>query len=228
MDSFTSEGQSPTKQAKPVKIAKTRDIGKLHRCVTLALLENTDDALYRKRVLILPRPYDSFSRDATNLLKTVFTMEGGIPSHCCFDRDIYQQYITGDKYEWIEQTLADRNRILVFLCFTSISIDIKCNSMVVDILEHLRLTRIKPHQFCKVVFLHITDSNDNLANHYHGDSFHMQNAHSYGEFIENILSYCGKNPDTESAFIQQLIRCDASKHFLKFVGVKPLKNSSLQ
>ncbi|KAL4227582.1 hypothetical protein ACF0H5_013025 [Mactra antiquata] len=222
MDSYTSDGQSPTKQTKPVKVAKTRDIRKLHKCVTVALLEHTDE-LYRKRILVLPRPYDSFSRDATNLLKTVFTMEGGIPSQCCFDRDVYSQFITGDKHQWIQQTLSDRNRILIFLCFTSIVRDIKCNTMVTDILDHLVLSRVNSPIFCKVIFLYITDNSDNLSKYHHGDSYYINHAHSYRNFVENVLCFCGKNADTDSMLIHQLITCDASTHFLKFVGVENIK-----
>lgn len=193
---------------------------KLHRSHTISLLENTK-SFYRKKVLFLPTPFDIFSRDVANLLKTVLTLEGHIPSQCCFDRDVSQPYMYGDRYKWIETVLGDYDKILIFLCFTTLGVESRSVSMVDDILEHLLLTRTRPH--CKVAFLHLTDSSDDLESGHHGDSFHLSNMESYIDFLAGVLKYCGRDSETEPDLMHRLINCETSKHFIGLVGINNTK-----
>lgn len=212
VDSMSSEGQSSTGSA-----TRAQNVRKLHRSVTVALLENTE-TFYRKKILFLPTPFDTFSRDATNLLKAVFTLELSIPTQCCYDRDVYQQYMTSNRYKWIETYLGDYDRILVFLCFTTIRGQAKGVSILDDVLDHLLLTRIRPH--CKVAFLHLTDSSENLEKNHHGDSFHLSDKDSFTDFVGEVLNYCGRNPLSEPDLLYRLTNCETSKHFLRYIGIR--------
>lgn len=212
VDSMSSEGQ--TSMASSVR---GQNVRKLHRSVTVALLENTE-TFYRKKILFLPTPFDTFSRDATNLLKAVFTLELNIPTQCCFDRDVYQQYMTSNRYEWIENHLGDYDRILIFLCFTTIRGENRESSMVSDVLDHILLSRIRPH--CKVAFLHLTDSSENLEKNHHGDSFHLSDKSSYTNFVGEVLNYCGRNPFSEPDLLYRLTNCETSKHFMGYIGIR--------
>ncbi|XP_045178742.2 uncharacterized protein LOC123538594 isoform X2 [Mercenaria mercenaria] len=187
---------------------------KLHRSITMALLENME-SFDRKKILFLPTPFDTFSRDATNLLKTVFTLELSIPTQCCFDRDVNKRYRTGDRYKWIESILGDFDRIVIFLCFTKIRGQTG-DSAVEGLLDHLPLSKVRPH--CKVAFLHITDSSESLEKNHHGDCFHLSDKNSYEVFVGAVLKYCGRNPLAEQDLMARLTNCKASRHFLRFIG----------
>lgn len=218
-DSATPDGQASV-NSKRESIRGRPSARKLHRSHTITLLENTK-SFYRKKVLFMPTPFDIFSRDVANLLKTVLTLEGHIPSQCCFDRDVSQKYMYGDRYKWIETVLGDYDKIVIFLCFTTLGVESRSVSMVDDILEHLLLSRTRPH--CKVAFLHLTDNSDDLECGHHGDSFHLSNMDSYIDFLAGVLNYCGR--DSEPDMMHRLINCETSKHFLRLIGISntPIK-----
>lgn len=204
---------------KDVNLTQRVNVGKLRKCVTMALLEDTDP-FYKRRIVFLPTPFDHYSRDVAGLLKNVFTDEAGIASECCFERQIFQEYMTGDRRKWIETLLSDHNKILIFLCFTSLCLESKHDSMVTDVLDRLLITTGKSHRMCKVVLIHLTDSPDSVQRNHHGDSFHINNTESYSRFIGNVLSYCGKTPDNNPDMVHTLSTCKASKHFLRLIGIK--------
>ncbi|XP_045177505.2 uncharacterized protein LOC123537782 [Mercenaria mercenaria] len=217
VDSVSSDGQGqPSSTSSSIR---RQNVRKLHRCMTIALLERTE-SFYRKKILFLPSPFDTFSRDATSLLKAVFTLELSIPTQCCFDRDVYQKYMTCDKTNWIETVLSDYDRIVIFLCFTTIHGEARGRPMVEDMLEQLHISKSKP--LCKVTFLHLTDSSENFESNHHGDSFHLSDKDSYESFISEMLSYCGRNPDTEPDLLYRLTNCETSRHFLRFIGIKSI------
>ncbi|XP_053386695.1 uncharacterized protein LOC123543729 [Mercenaria mercenaria] len=208
----SSDGQSTVTTSS----FRGQTVRQLHRSMTVALLENTE-SFYRKKILFLPTPFDTFSRDATNLLKAVFTLELSIPTECCFDREVFQRYMTGNRYNWIETILGDYDRIVVFLCFTTIRGQI-CKSIIEDVLDHLSVSKIKP--YCTVCFLHITDSSENLEKNHHGESFHLSDKISYKNFMGEVLKYCDRNPDAEPDLLYRLTNCEASRHFVRFIGME--------
>lgn len=212
IDSISSNGSKSNGSS-----AKVQNFKQLHRSATMALLENTE-ATYRKKIMILPTPFDSYSRDATNYLKSVFTLDANIPSQCCFDRDIYSQYLTGNRQNWIEQLLSDIDRVLIFLCFTRLKSELSRDNFILeDILGHLLLS--KPRPLCKVVFLHVTDSSDHLEISHHGQSFHLSQPGDYSVFISEILSFTGRNPDSFPDLFRNVKTGIASQQFLQYIGI---------
>lgn len=193
----------------------------MRRSITMALLEDTDP-FYKKRILFLPIPFDHYTNDVVKILKSVFIDEGGIPSQCCFDRKVYQGYMESDPFKWIENVLSDHDKILVFLCFTSLNVErtAKRDSMAEFILENLLFTKVKSHRLCKVILLHLIDSPENVREHDIGDSFHICDHKSYVNFVKDVLNVCGRNPDECPEITNRLSNCKASKHFLSFIGVK--------
>lgn len=191
---------------------------RIRRSITRALLEDIDP-LYKKKILFLPIPFDHYSRDATFLLKRIFTKDAGIISQCCFDRDVYSQYVTGDRYKWMENILGDHDRILIFLCFTSLCNNAKYDDMVQSILHSLLLTRVMSHRLCKVFFLHLIDNRDNIRRNHHGEHFHIGSETDYFEFVSSVLSYCGRNSEETSDLKQRVSTCKHSKQFLQLIGV---------
>lgn len=215
---------SRTPSPRPTSSAKT---ARLQRSATMALLETTDP-LDRKKILFLPSIWDQFSRDVTMLLKRVFTEGAKITAQCCYDRDIYQQYMTGDKYKWIETILGDRDKIVVFLCFTKLGTKEKYADeidIVEDVLSHLLRTRNVSHLLCKVVYLHLTDSEDShLEQNHHGDSYRISSKESLSPFLKDTLTNCGLRPDKAVPLAKTLFESTQSAKFLSFIGIGERKH----
>jgi hypothetical protein len=109
---------------------------------------------------------------------------------------------------------------VIFLCFTTIHGEAKGRPIVEDVLEHLLISKPRPH--CKVAFLHLTDSSENFEKNHHGDSFHVMDKVSYEAFISEMFNYCGRNPDSEPELVYRLTNCETSRHFLRFIGIKSI------
>ncbi|KAL4217537.1 hypothetical protein ACF0H5_023986 [Mactra antiquata] len=200
-----------------------RKIPRLQRSATMALLEVTDP-MYRKKVLLLPSVWDLFSRNMTDLLKQLFTKEAGVTAQCCYDRDVHQQYFTSDKYKWIEHILGDRDKIIVLLCFTNLDIKNKRSDnidMCADVVSQLHQTKNISHIFCKVIYLHLTDSSaQQLARSYHGDSYRLNTEETFGIFLRDVMTHCGLNPNRATALVQTLIQSGYAQGFLSYIGLK--------
>lgn len=224
---------SPRKRAASVSSLRMQEDGELktgllalpmRKSITMALLEETDP-FYKKRILFLPIPFDHFTNDVTKILKSVFTDDAGIPSQCCFDRKIFQEYMTGDKYKWLDNVLSDHDKILIFICFTSINLDktdVKRDSMAEEVLDNLLSTKVKSHRLCKVVLLYLTDSPNSVqkVGDVGTDSYHINSEVCYAKFVGNVMNFCGRNPETNQALIKKITQSQASKHFLTFIGKK--------
>ncbi|XP_053386228.1 uncharacterized protein LOC123538576 isoform X2 [Mercenaria mercenaria] len=198
----------------------------MRRSITMALLEETD-LFYKKRILFLPIPFDHFTNDVTKILKSVFMETAGVPSQCCFDRKIFQEYMTGDRFKWIENVLGDHDKILIFLCFTSVSVErtgTKRDSMADEILDNILITKVKSHRLCKVIFLYLTDSADSVqkVGDIATDSFHISSTDCYVNFVGNVMNFCGRNPEENPDLIRRISSCEASRHFLRFIGINDI------
>ncbi|KAH3751754.1 hypothetical protein DPMN_186323 [Dreissena polymorpha] len=76
---------------------------KLQRSVTQALLQNMSSN--STSILLLPLPFDQFTRDIVELLGTVLSMEANIPTRYSFDRDVQTEYFRDAKL-YIETNCA--------------------------------------------------------------------------------------------------------------------------
>ena len=180
------------------------------------MLENMDETQFS--LLLLPLPYDTYTRDLASVLQTVFTIEGDIPSQCSFDKDVLNAYLTG-KYEWIENICGNRNKILILVFLTTKSHGAREDNLIYELLQHCLKQRIVP--LCKVVFLHLTDDDTKVDTIYHGQHIHLKQDNAYDRFLCAILSECGKDVEgnqENSEKFQNMRKCDASKHFLKLVS----------
>lgn len=218
---------SSTSSSKTQEIANAKQVlmvPKMRKSVTMALLEDTDP-FYKKRILFLPIPFDHFTNEVTKILKSIFTNEAGLFSQCCYDRNVHKHFMTGDRVKWISNILADHDKILVFLCFTSVYTEQvvgKDATMVDEILDRLVLTNLKvqPPTLCKVVFLYLTDRLDNVQSKHYGDIFHISNSETFSKFICNVMNFCGRSKETYPEMINKILKSSLSKHFLHFVGIR--------
>ncbi|XP_045177839.2 uncharacterized protein LOC123537951 isoform X3 [Mercenaria mercenaria] len=214
----------------PEKTIKDRgsNVRTMRKSVTMALLEDTDP-FYKKKILFLPKPFDTFTHEVTKRLKSVFENEVGVLSQCCYDRSVYKHYMTGDRHKWIENVLGDHDKILIFLCFTSLSTECvagKYETMVEEILDYLVLSKVKSPRLCKVLFLYLTDSSKNVQKKHCGDVFHISNSDSYKYFLCDVLNYCVRNLDEYPDFVFKILNCKASKVFLRYIGIRERKTET--
>lgn len=193
--------------------SRSPDFHALHKSATNNILEILGHE--SKCILLLPYPYDSFTRDLVNLLKTIFTAEGNIPSTCCFDPDVIAQY-SSDKSGWIERTLSDSKKIVIFLCLTSIDENSTSDCVVDNLLNQCKIERDDPK--CHVLFLHVTDNVKDLENRYHGTDIHVKHENALESFLSAILQACGKDTDSDQDVLEAMLESDAVKHLLKFIG----------
>lgn len=199
----------------------------MRKSVTMALLEDTNP-FYKKKILFLPKPYDHFTHEATKILKFIFDKEAGITSQCCYDRAIHKHYMTSNRDKWINNMLGDHDRILIFLCFKSLSAppnDEKYEPMANEILDNLLLPNVTIARLCKIVFLYFTESPKHIEKKHHGDNFHIHDANSYKEFVCDVLNYCGRSKEEYPDVVNKILHCRASMHFLKYIGMTGSSNS---
>ncbi|XP_052812393.1 uncharacterized protein LOC128239965 isoform X3 [Mya arenaria] len=95
--SWTSSIRSQTSSGLQSKASSGK---KLQRSVTQAMLQDLDESKFS--ILLLTLPFDQYTRDVTELLRNVLSIEGGIPSQCCFDPDVLSDYQT-NRYACIEE-----------------------------------------------------------------------------------------------------------------------------
>ncbi|XP_052812473.1 uncharacterized protein LOC128240028 isoform X2 [Mya arenaria] len=197
--------------------SKTSSGKKLQRSVTQAMLENLDES--KCSILFLTLPFDQYTRDVTELLRNVLSIEGGIPSQCCFDPDVLSDYQT-NRFAFIEEITGNTNKILVFVFLTTLSYGTKEEKLIHDLLNHCLLKqRIIPQ--CKVVFLHLTDDNSRLETRYHGQHIHLKHDNAYKKFLSVILRECGINVDErdkDSELPKRMLSCSATKHLYQLLS----------
>jgi hypothetical protein len=212
--SFSNIPEKDKREQKPV-------VRCIRKSVTMALLEDTNP-FYKKKILFLPKPYDHFTHEATKILKFIFDKEAGITSQCCYDRSIHKHYMTSNRDRWINNVLGDHDRILIFLCFKSLSAppnEEKYEPMVDEILDNLLLSKVASTRLCKIVFLYFTESSKNIQKKHHGDNFHIHDTSSFQNFVCDVLNFCGRSQDQYSDMIYKILHCQASGHFLKYIGL---------
>ncbi|WAR10195.1 hypothetical protein MAR_035271 [Mya arenaria] len=197
--------------------SKTSSGKKLQRSVTQAMLENLDES--KCSILFLTLPFDQYTRDVTELLRNVLSIEGGIPSQCCFDPDVLSDYQT-NRFAFIEEITGNTNKILVFVFLTTLSYGTKEEKLIHDLLNHCLLKqRIIPQ--CKVVFLHLTDDDSRLETRYHGQHIHLKHDNAYKKFLSVILRECGINVDErdeDSELPKRMLSCSATKHLYQLLS----------
>ena len=168
-------------------------------------------------VLLLPIPYDDFTRDLVKLLKTLLTGDGNIHSACCFDPEVQAQY-DKRKDSLVDSIVTDKFKIVIFLCLKSVD-DIPQpipDCVVYKLLE--RCQKQNPAPASHVLFLHVTDKVKDLQNKYHGIDIHIKHDKSYESFLKAILEGCGQDPDTESKILQRMLDSETSQDFFKHIG----------
>ncbi|WAR10191.1 hypothetical protein MAR_035267 [Mya arenaria] len=206
--SWASSILSQTNSGLPSKASSGK---KLQRSFTQAMLEDLDES--KCSILFLTLPFDQYTRDVTELLRNVLSIEGGIPSQCCFDSDVLSDYHTNG-FAFIEEITGNTNKILVFVFLTTLSYGTKEEKLIHDLLNHCLLKqRIIPQ--CKVVFLHLTDDDSRLETRYHGQHIHLKHDNAYKKFLSVILRECGINVDKrneDSELPKRMLSCSASKH----------------
>ncbi|WAR10220.1 hypothetical protein MAR_035296, partial [Mya arenaria] len=133
--------------------SKTSSGKMFQRSVTQAMLEDLDEN--KCSILFLTLTFDQYTRDVIELLRNVLSIEGGIPSQCCFVPDVLSDYQT-NRFAFIEKMTGNTNKILLFVFLTTLSYGTKEEKLIHDLLNHcLFKQRIIPQ--CKVVFLYLTD-----------------------------------------------------------------------
>lgn len=195
---------------------------KMRKSVTMALLEDTNP-FYKKKILFLPIPFDHFTNEVAKILKTIFSNEAGVFCQCCYDRNVYKHYMTCDRIKWIDTVLGDHDKILIFLCFKSLCTDMidgKNKSMVEEVLDRLLLSKVESPRLCKVIFLYLTDSSENVQRMHYGDVFHINNPETFSMFVCDVMSFCGRRIDEYPHVIESVLNCSSSKHFLRYTGIK--------
>ncbi|WAR10194.1 hypothetical protein MAR_035270 [Mya arenaria] len=206
--SWASSILSQTNSGLPSKASSGK---KLQRSVTQAMLEDLDES--NCSILFLTLPFDQYTRDVTELLRNVLSIEGGIPSQCCFDPDVLSDY-QANRFAFIEEITGNTNKILIFVFLTTLSYGTKEEKLIHDLLNHCLLKqRITPQ--CKVVFLHLTDDDSRLETRYHGQHIHLKHDNAYKKFLSVILRECGINVDErdeDSELPKRMLSCSATKH----------------
>ncbi|XP_052812468.1 uncharacterized protein LOC128240027 isoform X1 [Mya arenaria] len=206
--SWASSILSQTNSGLPSKASSGK---KLQRSVTQAMLEDLDES--NCSILFLTLPFDQYTRDVTELLRNVLSIEGGIPSQCCFDSDVLSDY-QANRFAFIEEITGNTNKILIFVFLTTLSYGTKEEKLIHDLLNHCLLKqRIIPQ--CKVVFLHLTDDDSRLETRYHGQHIHLKHDNAYKKFLSVILRECGINVDErdeDSELPKRMLSCSATKH----------------
>ncbi|XP_052812391.1 uncharacterized protein LOC128239965 isoform X1 [Mya arenaria] len=217
--SWTSSIRSQTSSGLQSKASSGK---KLQRSVTQAMLQDLDESKFS--ILLLTLPFDQYTRDVTELLRNVLSIEGGIPSQCCFDPDVLSDYQT-NRYACIEEITGNTNKILVFVFLTTLSYGTKEEKLIHDLLNHCLLKqRIIPQ--CKVVFLHLTDDDSKLDTRYHGQHIHLKHENAYQKFLSVILQECGITVDErieDNELLKNMLSCSASErlyHLLSYNGDK--------
>ncbi|XP_052814550.1 uncharacterized protein LOC128241587 isoform X1 [Mya arenaria] len=197
--------------------SKTSSGKKLQRSVTQAMLEDLDES--KCSIIFLTLPFDQYTRDVTELLRNVLSIEGGIPSQCCFDPDVLSDYQT-NRFAFLEEITGNTNKILVFVFLTTLSYGTKEEKLIHDLLNHCLLKqRIIPQ--CKVVFLHLTDDDSRLETRYHGQHIHLKHDNAYKKFLSVILRECGINVDernVDSELHKRMLSCSATKHLYQLLS----------
>ncbi|XP_052234494.1 uncharacterized protein LOC127847021 [Dreissena polymorpha] len=189
---------------------------KLQRSVTQALLQNMSSN--STSILLLPLPFDQFTRDIVELLGTVLSMEANIPTRYSFDRDVQAEYFRDAKL-YIEKLCSDINKLLIFVCVTNLA-NLPTNksedptSLINDLLRAMDVKRLPPK--CKIVFLHLTDDDKTLQNKYHGLDIHIKQENSFERFLAEVLKECGKSSE-ENNLLNKMVTCDASKQFVEYL-----------
>ncbi|XP_052233000.1 uncharacterized protein LOC127845870 isoform X2 [Dreissena polymorpha] len=189
---------------------------KLQRSVTQALLQNMDST--STSILLLPLPFDQFTRDIVELLGTVLTMEADIPTRYCFDRDVQAEYFR-DAHAYISDVCSDQTKLLIFVCVTHLA-NLPLNkseepiSLINDLLRAIDVQNIEP--MCKIVFLHLTDDDKMLKNKYHGLDIHIKQENSFERFLAVVLKECGKNAE-DNNLLNKLVTCEAAEHFVRYL-----------
>lgn len=186
---------------------------KLHKSVTAVMLEHLGHD--SNSVLLLPVPFDQFTRDIVNLLKTVLTCEGNIPSVCCFDQDVQCQYNRKEDV-WVKKIASDSKKIVIFVCLLSIDEVVKEDPVIYKLLECFHKRNTPPS--CHVLFLHVTDHVKDLQKQYHGIDIHIKHDKSYESFLRAILEGCGKDPDQESEMLETMLNSQSTEQFFKHIG----------
>ncbi|XP_052814873.1 uncharacterized protein LOC128241817 isoform X3 [Mya arenaria] len=212
--SWASSILSQTNSGLPSKASSGK---KLQRSVTQAMLEDMDES--NCSILFLTLPFDQYTRDVTELLRNVLSIEGGIPSQCCFDPDVLSDYQI-NRFTFIEEITGNTNKILVFVFLTTLSYGTKEEKLIHDLLNHCLLKqRIIPQ--CKVVFLHLTDDNSRLETRYHGQHIHLKNDNASKKFLSVILRECAINVDErneDSELLKRMLSCSATKHLYQLLS----------
>ncbi|XP_052815023.1 uncharacterized protein LOC128241925 [Mya arenaria] len=186
--SWASSILSQTNSGLPSKTSS----GKMfQRSVTQAMLEDLDEN--KCSILFLTLTFDQYTRDVIELLRNVLSIEGGIPSQCCFVPDVLSDYQT-NRFAFIEKMTGNTNKILLFVFLTTLSYGTKEEKLIHDLLNHcLFKQRIIPQ--CKVVFLYLTDDDSKQDTRYHGKHIHLKHENAYQNFLSVILRECGINID---------------------------------
>ncbi|KAH3747961.1 hypothetical protein DPMN_182397 [Dreissena polymorpha] len=189
---------------------------KLQRSVTQALLQNMDST--STSILLLPLPFDQFTRDIVELLGTVLTMEADIPTRYCFDRDVQTEYLR-DSNAYISDICSDQKRLLIFVCVTNLANlptykSEEPTGLINDLLRAIDVQNTEP--VCKIVFLHLTDDDKILQNKYHGLDIHIKHENSFERFLAVVLKECGKSVDGNN-LLNKLVTSEASEHFVEYL-----------
>lgn len=196
---------------------RSPDFHEMHKNMTSLLKRLGENS---KSILLIPFPYDEYTRSLVKLLKTIFTAEGDIPTYCCFDSDIYTQY-EQDKNQWTERTLADSKTIVIFICLTSPDDNTDEDCIVYNLLNSCRKECAFPK--CHMLFLHVTDNDKDLQNRYHGDDIHIKHVNAFESVLRVILKACGKDPDANSHILEGMLNCETYMHFLEIIGHSVMK-----